>query len=203
MTTRNQRIALSFAVVCMLGNDECASEAQAPPAPPAPRDPFTDADLRIAQKLDLGRTYGAVVNKRTEYYVEAHKDFDVKPGNTYYCLDVRQKNADGQAMDIAYCGVPQTVYDAVEIATSLPIVRIHTVYEIAQFNGRVIDRHADPANRAWYITVDHATKVEEYRVDPVSYYRYLEHGQDLPFTPPRGGGTTSASSRNPEPPAVP
>ncbi|MDP3770952.1 MAG: hypothetical protein Q8R16_01475 [bacterium] len=194
MTTRTQRIALGFAVVCVLGNDDCDGPA---------KDPFDDAALRIAQRLDLGRTYGEVVNKRVGNYVEEHRDFDVQPGNTYYCLDVRSTNASGQAVDIAYCGVPQAVYDAVEIGMRLPIVRIHTVYEIAQFNGRVIDRHADPANRAWYITVDHATKVEVYRVDPVSYYRYLELGQDLPFTPPRGGGTTSAPSKNPEPPAVP
>ena len=109
--TRTHRIACIAIAFLALGNDDCGPSQ--PPTDPSPTDPFTDAELRIAQRLDLGRTYGEVVGKRIGNYVAVHKDFDAMPGGTYYCIDVRQTNAQGQATDTAYCGVQQVAYDSV------------------------------------------------------------------------------------------
>lgn len=175
MRSSMSRIALGAVVFFTLGADDCDS------SPPA--DPFADADLLVSQQLDLGRLYGEVVGKRIGNFVQDHPSADAKAGKPYYCLDIRTVNTGGQATDTAYCGVRQVVYDSVAIGTKLPIERILNVYEIAQLNGRIVDRRAEPGKPAWYIVVDHATEVKVYRVDPQSYYRFLELGQVLPFTP--------------------
>lgn len=185
MTTRMQRVVFGCLAFLTFSAEDCDSEL--------PRDPFTDADLQIAQHLDLGRTYGEVTGKRVEYAIEAHRIFDMVVGSPYYCITVRKTNANGQYTDTERCGVRQVVYDAVDVGTQLPIERILSVYEIAQLNGRIVDRQAAPWKPAWYITIDHATEVRVYRVDPQSYYRHLEIGQQLPFTIPRGGAASTPS----------
>ncbi len=192
---RTSRIGIAVVAFLALGADDCDSPQEA-------KDPFSDTDLGIAQQLDLGRLHGEVVNKRVGYFAEAHPAADALAGKPYYCLDIRTTATSGQATDTAYCGVRQVVYDSVEIGTKLPIERTYSVYEIAQLHGRVVDRRAEPWKPAWYIVIDHATEVKVYRVDPQSYYRFLELGQTLPFTPPdsmvrpvsdRGHPTTSAT----------
>lgn len=185
MQQRRSRIALCAVAFFALGNDDCDDP---------PRDPFTDAELLVSQQLDLGRLHGEVVNKRIWNYVEDHPGADAKTGRPYYCLDIRTTNTSGQATDTAYCGVRQVVYDSVAIGTKLPIERTYNVYEIAQLNGRIVDRRAEPWKPAWYIVVDHATEVKVYRVDPQSYYRFLELGQVLPFTPPSDMARRSSDS---------
>lgn len=180
MRTCMTRIAFGALVFFTLGADDCSS-TQEP----------TDAGIRIAQQLDLGRMHGEVVNKRIGNYAEAHSGIDAAVGDPYYCLDIQTMSTAGQRSNTAYCGVRQVVYDSVEIGTLLPIARTYTVYEIAQLHGRIVDRRADPERSAWYVIVDHATEVKVYRVDPQSYYRSLELGLVLPFIPPRGGMTAS------------
>lgn len=180
MRSSMSRIALCAVAFFALGNDDCDSEQE---APPKPTDPFSDADLQISQQLDLGRLYGDVVGKRIGHFVQNHPSADAKAGRPYYCLDIRTVNTSHQATDTAYCGIRQVVYDSVQIGTKLPIEHTYNVYEIAQLNGRIVDRRAEPEKPAWYVVVDHATEVKVYRVDPQSYYRYLELGQVLPFTP--------------------
>lgn len=176
--TRVQRIAFGCIALLALSAVSCKAIP--------PTDPFTSTDLRIAQRLDLSRTYGAVIGKRTEHYIEPHPDFDARPGDTYYCIDVRLTDTNGRYTDTAYCGVPQAVYDAVEIGTTLPTIHVYNVFQIAQLQGRIVDRQADLEHQKWYVVVDHATEMRVYRVDPITYYRYLTVGQDLPFAPPRG-----------------
>lgn len=191
MRTRMSRIALSAVVFFTLGANGCDSRPTT--------DPFTDADLQISQQLDLGRLHGGVVNKRIGYFVQDHPSADARAGRPYYCLDVRTTDTANQATDTAYCGVRQVVYDSVAIGTKLPIERTYNVYEIAQLNGRIVDRRAEPWKSAWYIVIDHATEVKVYRVDPQSYYRYLELGQTLPFTP----SDQAVSRRSSSEPAAP
>lgn len=192
MRSSMSRIALGAVVFFTLGADDCGPETP-------PTDPFTNADLAISQQLDLGRLYGEVVAKRIGNFVQDHPAADAKAGKPYYCLDVRTVNTGGQATDTAYCGVRQVVYDSVQIGTKLPIERTYNVYEIAQLHGRIVDRSANPWKPAWYIVIDHATEVKVYRVDPQSYYRFLELGQVLPFTP----SDQAVSRRSSSEPAAP
>ena len=157
-------------------------------------DPFTDQDLKVAQQLDLGRIYGEVVRKRIGNYATPHQELDAQPGDTYYCLDVRTTQLNGQYSDTGYCGIRQEVYDAVEIGTKLPTMHVHNVYQIAELRGRIVDRQADPERREWYVVVDHASEVKVYRVDAMTYYRYLDIGQTLPFTPPNGRRTGESAA---------
>ncbi|MBI4434861.1 hypothetical protein HY635_03565 [Candidatus Uhrbacteria bacterium] len=195
---RTSRIGIAAVAFLALGADECDSPGDSPP-----KDPFSDTDLQISQQLDLGRLHGEVVNKRVGYFVERHASLDAVPGKPYYCLDIRTTATDNTATDTAYCGVRQVVYDSVEIGTKLPIDRTYSVYDIAQFHGRIVDRQAAPWKPAWYIVIDHATEVQVYRVDPQSYYRYLELGQVLPFTPPDSMVRTASDRGHLMTPAAP
>jgi hypothetical protein len=178
MHQRTSHFILIAVAFFALGNDDCDSGSS------PPSDPFDDADLRVSQQLDLGRLHGEVVNKRLGNFVMDHPAADAKAGRPYYCLDIRTFDTNKQATDTAYCGVRQVVYDSVAIGTRLPIDRTYNVYEIAQLHGRIVDRRAAPEEPAWYVVVDHVTEVKVYRVDPQSYYRFLELGQVLPFNPP-------------------
>lgn len=185
--TRKQALLGSLAVLLLLGNDGCQSQAN-------PTDP-SDDDLSKAENFDVERTRGRVTNLGVGYFKGDRKETGVRKGRPYYWVVVSHgHDAQGAEITESFSGIPSHIYDALQVGDVLPKKPLLGPLQLTRLDGKVIDRQANLEKGQFYIMVDErkGTPPRTYRVDAATYYR-LDIGTWLPLREGEAQGSPPAA----------